>query len=300
MSTPETFERSVLAKCDAFTDFQVWPLRKTLDPNSWLNNFTPSEKPYATALLNGFLYYSKDFLIELICHSIQDLSRYLSPPHDSYTSAYHSWGTTLQNIIFCRITGETPHQTDSGHLMIRYVRQHARVHESQMIEAEVALPLLDASTQKTVIFVDDFVGSGQQFIHTWKRPYPSPNGALSFEAINAKNLGHRFIYIPAVATKYGVGEIATHCAGAFIQPAHILDEQYNWLSPNCPFWPAKLKNSAAQVIEEISNRARIPAGLWKGFHDLGMGIAFDHSTPDANLRIFYWDQNNWNPLIRRS
>ena len=39
---------------------------------------------------------------------------------------------------------------------------------------------------------------------------------------------------------------------------------------------------------------------WEGFHKLGLGLAFEHSTPDASLPIFYSQVNGWAPLVRRT
>jgi hypothetical protein len=39
---------------------------------------------------------------------------------------------------------------------------------------------------------------------------------------------------------------------------------------------------------------------WQGFHKLGLALAFQHCVPDATLPLFYWEHNEWHPLIRRT
>jgi hypothetical protein len=38
---------------------------------------------------------------------------------------------------------------------------------------------------------------------------------------------------------------------------------------------------------------------WRGFHGLGLTVAFEHGIPDASLPIFFSERNGWKPLMRR-
>jgi len=52
-----------------------------------------------------------------------------------------------------------------------------------------------------------------------------------------------------------------------------------------------------------ATRAGIPdtGGVndWRGFHRLGLCLALHHKTPDATIPLLYWNQNGWQPLVRR-
>ena len=68
-------------------------------------------------------------------------------------------------------------------------------------------------------------------------------------------------------------------------------------------WPEHLKYSGPSFIQNISQRIGVPDDEgpddFRGFHRLGLAIAFAHSTPDATLPIFRWEGNGWFPLARR-
>lgn len=38
----------------------------------------------------------------------------------------------------------------------------------------------------------------------------------------------------------------------------------------------------------------------KGFGGQGLAVAFEHGIPDAVPAFFYWESDNWVPLIKKS
>jgi len=293
-------ESLVLRKCSSFADFQVLPLANKFNPEGWLSNFDASEKPYANVLLNSFIYYSEDFTAQLLRNSIQSLSMMASIGVTDFKEASERWENWISNVIICRITGETPNDSDSGYTMVRMARQRARIQERQIFGPEDALALLSTASGVTVVFLDDFIGSGEQFIKFWNRRYSTANGVTSFAELAASGFGHSFNYLPIVATKYGIDRISSKLTGATIAPCHLLGPEYNVLSAESKIWPDALKSTAAEVIHRSSIRAGISEQEWLGFHDLSLAFAFEHSTPDATLPIFYAKTNGWIPLVNRS
>ena len=41
----DSIDPYVLARCKYFTEVQIWPLKHYLNPQDWLDNFTPEELP---------------------------------------------------------------------------------------------------------------------------------------------------------------------------------------------------------------------------------------------------------------
>ena len=76
------------------------------------------------------------------------------------------------------------------------------------------------------------------------------------------------------------------------------EEDFSALSSNSRFWTPDLLQHAPDFLEKVSARAGVGNG-WRGFHDLGLGIAFEHGIPDATLPIYYHESTNWQPLMRR-
>lgn len=290
----------VLTKCGAFTDFQLWPGSDDLDSEGWLKNFDASEMPYALTLLNHFVYCPRKFVTTLVRAAIHDLSREFTRNATTLATGKHAWKQAFDEIVVTRVTGENPNPTDSSYQFVRLARQHAGIPEGRIVEPDVLAPALLRSKGKIVVFLDDFVGSGNQFNDTWARLYASPQGKISFEKIHALGLGHRFTYLPLVATSYGIGRIRDRFPTVDLRPTHVLGDEYNCLHAKCSIWTPELKPHVVSVLKNASDRAGIPTADWDGFHHLGLALAFEGSTPDATLPLFYWNQNGWRRLVMRA
>jgi hypothetical protein len=296
----------VLEKCGRFVDFQLWRLQSELDPEGWLGNFTAQEQEHAYHLLNSFLFFSNDLVRAMFLAAFQNISCLVRHPGRQFDLEQAFWRTFCNQIIITYVTGEIPNPTDSGFIFARMARQYLGIPQERIIDPREALQLLVQGANKPVVFVDDFVGSGQQFISTWKRLHnvglPS-GGHYSFEMI-AKSKGGSFFYTPVISTIFGVAEIGRHCPEVQLSPANVLSARYSALHADSLVWPAKLLATGPAFVEGASKRAGIPdtsgnKNDWRGFARQGLCVAFEHSVPDATLPIFYWEKNGWNPLVRR-
>jgi hypothetical protein len=177
-------------------------------------------------------------------------------------------------------------------------RQVLGIPEDRILEPDKALEAL-LSRKGPVVFLDDFVGSGQQFVKTWQRKvHLNGNAPMSFEMLASVLRDTQFFYCPLVCTTYGRDEILKQCPMLNLYPAHFLGEEYSAFSLNSLIWPEALQVSATQFIQTASRRAGIDQ--WQGFRRLGLTVAFEHSVPDATLPLLYWNSNGWKPLIERT
>ncbi len=149
-----------------------------------------------------------------------------------------------------------------------------------------------------MVFVDDFVGSGDQFRKTWQREYETPAGRASFATLAGAGAGP-FYYCPLVCAEAGRKEIADHCTGVRLWPTHLLPPQYCANHPASLIWPDALRPRAQAFVEASSRRAGIPQHKAWGYGDLGLALAFSHGVPDSTLPILWWEENGWIPLVPR-
>jgi hypothetical protein len=163
-----------------------------------------------------------------------------------------------------------------------------------------------ATGPRPVIFVDDFVGTGNQFTGTWFREVVTRSGTkTSFNAI-AGVRGMRFYYCQVLCTQDGMKEISLQCPTVELSPGHVLDETYSALSPNSRIWPTDLKSSAIDFVETASKRAGIPdtdggsPDDWRGFEKKGLNLALLDTIPDSTLGMLRWNKNGWKPLMVKS
>ena len=299
---PRVTRLEVLSKCDFFIDVRLWPLLTELNPERWLSNFYPDEMEHAVHLLQSFLYYSDEVTDALLKSAFQSLSKMVCGNADSYLAMVTAWESFVDRAIVTHVTGENPRPTDSGYAFARKARQVLAIEDERIVSPEIAMQRV-LLRRDPVIFVDDFIGSGDQFIHTWHRQVLlSPGYKQTFHAIAELGIAD-FYYIPIVATRYGLKEIADSCKGANVLPAHVLSDEYSALHPLSALWPEHLRAAAFDFVKTASERACIPdmdgnEGDWRGFRKLGLALGFNHSVPDATLPIFTWELNGWKPLIQ--
>jgi hypothetical protein len=298
IEVPRVNETFVFGKCDYFLEARLWPLTQRLDPRRWMSNFLPDEREHAISLLNSFLYFDKILMEHLLLGAFQALSRSFCGAGESFLGTQAKWRSFTDSAIITCVRGETPNPTDSGYTFLRMARQVLGVNEDRIMEPDSAVDFL-LKKPCPVVFLDDFVGSGQQFISTWKRQVPViGHVGISFETLSLLLRNSQFFYCPLVCTAYGKQKIQTECPAVNVRPAHIISDEYGAFARESVLWPAELRASAAAFVERASSRAGIPN--WKGFHDLGLALAFEHSVPDATLPILYWRENGWKPLIART
>ena len=277
----------MIEKCDYFSDVGIWPRKNDLNPELWLSNFQEDEEPHALYLLNAFMYYSTDLVNQIFSTPIRTIGRLMTGDQ---------WKEFLDSVLVTLVTGEVPSVTDSGYAFTRKARALG-IPENRIMSHEQVFSRIQGGFDRAVVFVDDFVGSGNQFITTWNRTPPS-----RFESLKALATGSqaKFHYCPAFCTQLGLNRIKSACPGVTVNPGVLIPDNYGALAPDSIVWPSQLRSTAEDFLHSAGTRAGIPEEEWRGFAGLGLTIAFEDSVPDATLPIMYWEKNGWHPLMRRT
>jgi hypothetical protein len=296
---PVVNEPFVLTKCDYFVDVQVWPLSDQCDARGWLSNFEGNDRAYALQLLNSFMFFRQPMMDAMFMSAVNGLSQRLCAGQ-TFAAAQRTWRSFVDSLLVTRVTGESPSDTDSSFHFARLARQILPLSEPQVVSPEECVKVL-LSDARPVVFLDDFVGSGHQFVTTWHREIDVLGGGqTSFERIARVRRGVAFYYCPLICTQLGMDTIKRDCVGVTVSPAHILPSSYSAIVPDSIIWPASLLVEGIRFVERASARAGIPDDEWRGYADLGLALAFEHyTTPDATLPFFFWEQNGWKPLVHR-
>lgn len=76
----------------------------------------------------------------------------------------------------------------------------------------------------------------------------------------------------------------------FTRDSRTIEWDYYMSRPSAPSMPTpKQVREARDLVLSIDPNAKI----------LRVGLAFEHSTPDASLPIFFSERDNWSPLVTR-
>lgn len=283
----------MIDKYEYLSSIGIWPGRNVIDTNSWLSNFLDEELEHALYLLNAFMYFSTTLVDQIFSASIRSIGRLMTEDQ---------WRGFLDSLLITLVTGEVPNVTDSGYLYVRRAREFG-IPQERIVSPEQACERIRSGFSGPVVFVDDLVGTGSQFIETWHRSDGTQDE--SFAAL-APVTTAQFYYCPAFCTYFGVRQINCTCPNVTVSSGVFIPANYGALAPDSVIWPSHLKSTATDFLLSASQRAGIPdtGGTtpddWRGFEALGLTIAFERSVPDATLPIIYWDRNGWRPLIRRT
>jgi len=285
-----------------FRDVQVCPLSGKFNYKGWLNNFTENyDKELACLMLDFFNYYPENMVNQMLRTSVGRAGYELSKHFPDWDHKNFK-----NRCYYTFIPGENPNPSDSGNLFIRKLRDELNIPEDRLFDYRDIYKLLESVTAPIpLIFVDDFVGSGAQCYKAWCR---NKGGAynLTLEQISIKDK-HKFIYAPLIINYKGYNLLKTHCNGLILSPTHVINEEYDLFNENCICWRGNKKHykDGVELILRKSRELGIPStdgknvNDEKGFNKQGLAIAFEHGAPDAIPAFFYWETENWTPLISK-
>lgn len=176
--------------------------------------------------------------------------------------------------------------TKSGPLVLR------RVQKSLALAAvHFCWPWMVPSGAKTIIFIDDILGSGTQFNKFLKR--------WEFE----KRIGVNLIYAPAVAHETGIDAVSKSSPSVKVMTAEKLGVSHGFFSEHV--W-ARMEgdilaaDALAWYLKFAASRKLIPSIGTLGSGDLALTIGFEHGTPNNSLPLLWYGAGGaWVPLLER-
>lgn len=295
-------QSKILSACDHLIDLHAWRADK-IDPHGWMSNFDAVERSLAAELLRRFTFYADPLVDQLYVSAFQALSNLAASQWKPFGDAKQDWASFVSGALITWVQGERPHPADSGQIFIRKARQLLGIAESQMCSPVDVVRRIGAGHAGAVIFVDDFVGSGEQFLTTWKRTYPS-EGLPAFRTVLASRAN--VYYCNLMTTEWGLGRISAEAPEVTVVCGNVVPRAHTLVGGHSTLWSS---SALLADIQAFVKTCSVKLGYgedgggeqdWEGFHKLGLGLAFEHSTPDATLPIFYSQTNGWKPLVRRT
>ena len=282
-----------MEKANFMVNVRVWPLRAELDPHRWLSNFEEHEREMAIHILDQFMYFGEELLDAAFLAGFQRISMSLLDPRRPLDLTQR-WNDFLSTVLVTPVQGEEDNIADSGRVFGRKARQVLGLSEENLLEPCEAAHMAK-SRGRPLVFVDDFVGTGQQMITMWD--------TFHLEALAKSDVP--MFYTPALATTYGRQAILERCHGLHLSEGQLIPTEYSATAKDSILWPTGRAEEFLDVVKGASMRAGIPdtdgvsVNDWQGFHKLGLALAMHGSVPDATLALFRWEENGWNPLIRK-
>lgn len=264
------------------------------DLEEWFNNFrgkaadTAEEREIARDLVLNFIYYNEKE-IKYLCKSAyiifqQRRIRELVLKRNSIDTAYSLFNRELKSKKY-RFS-HIGRASESGGYILYLFRQINELPLYLFFKDEEEIN----SDVSSLIFVDDFFGTGQTAVDFWNSQ-PIQNIAGRFPSI-------KLYYMALAALKKGVDNVEKYTNFKVICP-EIFDEEYRVFSDKSFIFPEKKKRESAKQVCKIYGEDLEGKKYALGYKDSEALIGFHHNIPNNTLPIIWSDKKRWFPLFSR-
>lgn len=288
---------AIFTRCRDLIGYQVWAGLQRLRLDGWIANFRSAEERYfAARVLDALIYRSDDQTISLL----RQLFRRVVPDHGRIHGLSGSLRDVYQSLrdphvdprvrVVPVIPSHSP-PTKSGVIIARHLKRLLRVNERWIIHPDQVI--VELGSVDAIIFVDDFLGTGEQF-----------SGFLARAGLDACVSSACFIYGCLAAHEHGVGELRRAFPSLHVAAVERLGDGHalfhaeggsfpdgeNSIEDARDFYYGLMDDRGIDIVG--SNR--------RGFGHLEIVYAFQHSVPDNSLPILWWAKSDqWRPLFDR-
>ncbi|WP_454173123.1 phosphoribosyltransferase-like protein [Microbacterium maritypicum] len=303
MSLSEADVGFILDTRDFFSNAAIWPQQpREIDHQGWLENFSDShDRSIAANLLDSYLLISSAQTEKMLISAFHSLAPLQGDMFCSDPSTYQQDWDAFRSSIAVTFPSRRNDPAGSGHMFVRTARTFVLDRATQLFAPEdLVASLASSAVPRPVVFVDDFSGSGDQFVATWRRNYTLPDDSThTFASLAAAGLISQVFFIPSIATASAKTTLRTMAPEVCLLPAHLLPTRYSATSPVTSLVSPELRDDLHDFLVRHADRAGYSASHVYGYKDGGLALSFEHGTPDNTLPIFNGGTNrpsSWRPL----
>ena len=270
----------------------IWKGRITkTDIEKWFENFQENTeidtREMASNLLNGFIYYTEDE-VKYLCRyaylqykqeKVKDFVISGVSVHD----AGHAFEEHLKKCVFSHIgkPGE------SGCFILYYFRQKNKISTRNFLQR---WDELNCETE-SIIFVDDFIGSGDTAIHFWKSDI--------IQNIIKRLPYAKIYYLALIGLEKGIEKMHSECPEITIICSQVLDREYQVFSDTSYIFPEeKTRELSRKVCQQLGCHLE-GEDYALGYKNSEVMVGFHHNIPNNTLPLIWSGNKGWYPIFVR-
>lgn len=297
-----------ISKCKIFISFmlhqQQWSGLTKLEIDNWVANFEPAnskEYYYIYKLLTNIIYYSESDIINALREGIKDKLFYkellnmqvtanFSLSQQTLSQEYH---TNLEKTCFIPLL-DSDAPFESSNYILRLCVQNNFVSTHQSIFPNDLLSYVHKNDVKNLVIIDDCVGSGNQLRKFWKFTTISDGRTLRQFC---KDMNIKAYYLSLFGLKDSISDLQNEyndltiiCVKKFAQTLQVFDdESYVWDN-------IQEKNEALVYFNTFAENNSFSIS---GYNNLNLAIIMHRTIPNWSLPMFWKENSDWKPLMRR-
>lgn len=258
---------------------------------AWLDCFAKYQAQLLAAfLLDNLCYRSKRqfaSMLDELMFQLESLEILSSAALSSSPSSSPSTRLTFSPVI-----NDSSPPTKSGPYILRLLQRQYRIHSEWLSWPQNIAGMTDLDR---VIFVDDFCGTGNQFVKFLK------SIGLDPETVKKRDL--KISYVVAAIHEKGEKKIAENYPTVQVVASERLTAVDAVLSDESlgRYEIDGFKEKIIGQYNAVIKAAQLPAAgkFSSGYGELGLAYGFSHATPNNTLPIFWFETANWVPLLER-
>lgn len=262
--------------------------------DSWIEALKSHDSAVlAAALLDNLIYRSKA-QFQAMFESVLLSVRLPEFAHVHDTSFVESLSARVDPLVrFAPVIAPDQPPTKSGPYVLRLLQRQFRMRDPWLIWPS---QIVEVPTHvKYVFLVDDFTGTGEQFLEFWKKQRLD-------EVIQARP-DIKVVLMAAAIHSNGIDSLRRAIPGLAIMHAELLGGQHHFATGTGLdlYREPELKKRIVGRLEEVCTVCGIGQGRTGvyGWGELGLSYAFEHATPNNTLPIYWFESDRWAPLLSR-
>jgi len=294
-STPEKIDKIINRSYD-FIDSGIWSGITLERLDTWFHSFKTDEEKYlAVKILESLVYRSEEQTIALAKQLFQRVlpDLLIGTPYDKHRAEwldifgdreFDATSRCQYRLVPIIRTNDPP--TKSGPALARLYKRQLQFNEHLMIWPWQIGEEIEQG-QKLFLFIDDFLGTGKQFVKFYKK-----------YAISKYGSDIEFVYLPLAAHEKGVSKVRELCKNIKIGTAELLvDKTNNFFNG---FDDTNSDAAAKDFYIKTSNKyLGLSSDSTLGYGKLSVTYAFEHATPNASVPLLWGNGKSFKCLLRR-
>jgi len=291
------FKSLVLEKIKVYCNTGIWPFDYDLF-TSWLSNFDDKTDEYvALHLLDSLIVRSNEMAVSGYSQLLKsDLRQHLIKNNlidknlsiSSWTNALKR-GSLYTKLQFIPIKLSNDHGESGGTIY--------RLMSKLMNTDRMSGSINDDIFGKTIVLIDDFIGSGEQFEEYARE--------INLGTLLKRN---HIIYSPLLAFDAGLERLSKSFPDLTLMPVETIDRSEGVFMPgqNKELFRNDTENSVDDMVlhySEMHKKYSPSMPFWRGKDDACLTLVFEWGCPNQTLSILWMEHtnkiNNWQQLFSR-
>jgi hypothetical protein len=291
---------SIIERCEDLIYHGIWNGIHITRFRGWLSNFTTEEERYFAACILDFLIFRSEdqtvaMLKQLLQRILPDLHRNNPMPLSGFINFENRLIVRPDNrepgIRLVTVLRRSDPHSKSSPTIARLLKRRLSIDEDYIIKPKQIKKYITKRV-KVFIFIDDFLGTGDQI-----------NKFINEENLEPLFKTCYFAYTPLTAHCKGIDKLNKTHPNLRVSAVEILDKSHSLFQDICSCFDDSLNNpSCAESFYSYLIRKKnlnIYRSQRRGWGNLQLAYAFSHAVPNNCLPILWWSKDSWRPLFDR-